>query len=526
MTTVDISPKAGPRQWFGLAVLCLPTMLAAVDINVMFLALPQVTADLGANSIEQLWITDIYGFMVSGFLITMGMLGDLIGRRRLLLLGATAFIVASLLAAYSTSTTMLLGSRALLGIAGAAVTPSVLALIRTMFRDPRQMVAAMGMWGTSLMAGIVLGPVVGGLLLGAFGWGSIFLMGVPIMAMLLLAGPFLVPESRNPSAGRLDAISVVLSLATILPIIYGLKEAARTGWDVPPIAAIVAGLVLMLVFVQRQRKLSSPLLDLSLFNSRALATAALLALCAPLFSGGTTLMATLFLQMVQGLMPFRVALWMLAPAIAMIVVGNLAAATARKVRPAYVLAAGAVLAAIGMLVITQVTNSPTGLATLLTGLTIAFVGGGAVGILSATLIMSSAPPEKAGSAGSLSGTLGELGTALGVAILGLIGTVVYRAEVTVPAGVPAGAAGAARESIASAVPAARQVSGQAGADLLTSVRDAFTSGLNVVALIAAVLFLGLAILAIVGLRHVRAVSASPAASALPTQEPGTVPAVD
>jgi len=345
LTTVDVPPKARGREWAGLAVLCLPTMLAAVDINVMFLALPQVSADLGADSTQQLWITDIYGFMISGFLITMGTLGDRIGRRRVLLFGAAAFIAASLLAAYSASTAMLIGSRALLGIAGAAVTPSVLALIRTMFKDPKQMATAMGVWGTSLMAGIVLGPVVGGLLLGTFWWGSIFLMSIPIMALLLLAGPVLVPESRNPQAGRLDVASVVLSLAAILPTIYGLKEAARTGWDMPPVAAIAAGVVFIVVFVRRQRKLTNPLLDLSLFSDRALATAALLALLAPLFSGGVTLMATLFLQMVEGLTPLRVALWMLVPSVAMIVVGNMAAASARKVRPAYVLAAAAAVAA-------------------------------------------------------------------------------------------------------------------------------------------------------------------------------------
>jgi MFS transporter, DHA2 family, multidrug resistance protein len=499
MTNVEAPAKAGRREWLALAVLCLPTLLAAVDINVMFLALPRVSEDLGASSTEQLWITDIYGFLISGFLITMGTLGDRIGRRLVLLIGGAAFIVASSLAAYSTSTEMLIASRAVLGIAGAAVTPSVLALIRTMFRDPKQMGAAMGLWGTSLLTGIVLGPVVGGLLLGAFWWGSIFLMAVPIMALLLIAGPLLLPESRNPDAGRLDVLSVVLSLAAILPVIYGLKDASRNGWDVLPIAIILVGLLSGVLFVYRQGRISNPLLDLTLFHSRALSVAVVLALCAPMFSGGASLMSTLYFQMVQGLTPFRVALWLLVPSLAMIVVGNAAAGASRKIPPAFVLAAGGVLASVGMLLVWQVGS---GIGMLLAGLTMSFAGGGAVGILSATLIMSSAPPEKAGSAGALSGTLGEFGTALGVAVLGVVGTSVYRSEIVVPGSVPAEAADAARDSIAGAVPAAAQLGGPLGAQLLESARAAFTVGLNVVALVAAVLFGVLAVLAVLGLRHV------------------------
>lgn len=519
--------RAGWREWVGLAVLCLPTMLAAVDLNVMFLALPHVAADLGATGVQQLWVVDVYGFMITASLVTMGALGDRVGRRKVLLAGAAAFLAASVMAAFATSTAMLIGARALLGVAGAAITPSVLALIRTMFADPRQLGAAMGAWGTSLMAGIVLGPVVGGLLLGAFWWGSIFLMAVPVMALLLLAGPLLVPESGNPDGGRLDLLSVLLSLGAILPLVYGLKEGVRAGWEAPPLVAVVAGAAFAVVFVRRQARLASPLLDLGMFRNRALSVAALLGLCSPLVSGGTTLMASLFMQVVEGLTPFRVALWMLAPSLGMVVVGNLAVAAARRVRPASVLAAGALVAAAGMLVLTRLTTG-SGLTTLLAGLTIAFVGGGAVGILSATLIMTSAPPEKAGSAGSLSAMLGEFGTALGVAVLGVIGTAAYRGEVTVPAGVPAGAASAARESIAGAMSAVQQLPpGQAAAALLDSARDAFTSGLNLVAVVAAAAFAGLAVLAFVGLRHVPATGAMPMPGGPPAREPdGAAAAVD
>lgn len=483
----------GMRKWIGLAVLCLPTMLAAVDVNVMFLALPQVSRDLGAGGTEQLWIADIYGFMISGFLVTMGTLGDRIGRRRLLLIGATGFIVASLLAAYSTSTGMLIASRALIGVAGATIMPSVLALIRTMFPDPKQMNAAIGVWGTAIMAGIVLGPVVGGLLLGAFWWGAIFLMAVPIMALLLITGPILVPESRNAGAGRIDLLSVALSLAAILPFTYGLKEIARHGMTFLPLAALLGGIAFLLIFLQRQRELANPLLDLGLFRIRVLSAALIQALMIAFVMGGIGLMATLFLQMVKGLSPFEVGLWMLGPSLAMVVMGNLAPAIARKVRPAYVLGAGSLVAAGGMIVLTQVGPSAA-IGTVLIGLLIVYVGGGSVGPMTPFLVMSSAPPQKAGSVGSLASAVGEFGVALGVAVLGLVGTAVYRAELVVPPGTPSSSAAAARESIAGA--------SQAG--LLEPARAAFTSGLHAVAVVAAFVFIGLAVLAYVGLRHIPA----------------------
>ncbi|WP_203909165.1 MFS transporter [Rhizocola hellebori] len=507
MTTIDVAAKAGRREWLALAVLCLPTMVAAVDINVMFLALPKVSEDMRANSTEQLWITDIYGFLISGLLITMGTLGDRVGRRRVLLAGGAAFVIASLLAAYSTSTEMLIVSRAMLGLAGAAVTPSVLAIIRTMFRDPKQMGVAMGVWGTTLMGGIVLGPVVGGLLLGAFWWGSIFLMAVPVMGLLLVLGPLLLPESRNLTAGRLDVLSVPLSLVAILPVIYGLKEVGRAGWGAVPVVAVLVGLASAVLFVVRQRRITNPLLDLTLFSNRALAVAVVLALLAPMFSGGVTLMSTLYLQMVEGLTPARVAVWMLLPSIAMIVFGNFAAGVSQKVKPAIVLGIAGVFAAVGMFIVSQVDTG--GLGMLMTGLTIALAGGGALGILSATLIMSSVPPEKAGSAGSLSGTLGEFGTALGVAVLGVVGTSIYRSQIQVPAGVPDTAAGAAQESIAGAVPVAAQISGPVAEQLMSSARQAFTHGLNVVAMVAVALFTILAVLALVGLRQVPTTNGMP-----------------
>jgi MFS transporter, DHA2 family, multidrug resistance protein len=200
MTTQTIATPAlaaGRREWVGLAVLALPTLLLSLDMSVLYLALPYLSADLGASATQQLWIMDIYGFMIAGFLVTMGTLGDRIGRRRLLMTGGVAFAVASVFAAYSTSPEMLIVTRALLGIAGATLMPSTLALISTMFRDQHQRGVAIAVWMTCFMGGMTVGPLVGGLLLQSFWWGSAFLLGVPVMAVLLVAAPALLPEYRD-----------------------------------------------------------------------------------------------------------------------------------------------------------------------------------------------------------------------------------------------------------------------------------------------------------------------------------------
>ncbi len=250
-------------------MLALPTLLLALDMSVLFLALPHLTANLHADSTQQLWIMDIYGFMIAGFLVTMGTLGDRIGRRRLLMIGGAAFAAASLLAAFAPTAELLIGARALLGIAGATLMPSTLALISNMFRDARQRGMAIAVWMSCFMVGSSIGPVVGGVLLEMFWWGSVFLLGVPVMVLLLVTTPILLPEFRAADAGKLDLVSVALSLLAILPGVYGLKEIAKDGWAVPPVAAIVVGVAFGTAFVRRQRHLSTPLLDLTLFRNRS-----------------------------------------------------------------------------------------------------------------------------------------------------------------------------------------------------------------------------------------------------------------
>ncbi|GGK91269.1 MFS transporter [Sphaerisporangium melleum] len=510
--------QAGRREWAGLAVLALPTLLTSLDISVLYLAVPHLSESLHADSTQQLWILDIYSFMLAGFLVTMGTLGDRIGRRRLLLIGASVFSVASVLAAYSVSPQMLIASRALLGIAGATLMPSTMALIRNIFKDPKQMGTAIGIWFACFMGGMTVGPLVGGALLEHFWWGSAFLLGVPVMVLLLIVGPRLLPEYRDPNAGRLDLASVALSLAAILPAIYGLKELARNGVQPLPVAALVIGIAIGVVFVSRQRRLASPLLDLRLFANRNFSAAMGVMLMAGIVMAGTTLLSSLYLQTVQGLGPLNSGMWLLPQNIAMVVGSMAAPALARKIRPAYVIAAGLVIAGAGLVVHSQV-PAAGGLPWLVTGLVLAAFGIAFPMSLTMNLIMGSVPPEKAGSAASISQTSGEFGVAMGVAALGSLATFVYRTQLGdhLPAGLPAGAAQTASQSITAALSAAQQLPGRLAGGLTEVARTAFTSGLNVVAAVGAAIFIGLAILSVTILR--RTDQPAPAPDAAPDAAP-------
>lgn len=496
--------RAGPREWIGLAALALPTLLVSVDMTVVYLALPQLGADLQPSSSQLLWITDIYGFIVAGFLITMGTLGDRIGRRKLLMLGGVAFGISSALAAYSVSAEMLIATRALMGIAGATLMPSVLALVSNLFRDPRERAFAIAVWMTIYSVGMAIGPLLGGVVLELFWWGSVFLLNVPVMLLLLVTAPLLLPEYRDTTAGRLDLFSVVLSLGAILPIIYGIKRFAESGVEFSSILAIVAGLIVGVAFAHRQRTLDNSLLDMSLFRNSAFSSAVAILLLVLMVFGGIYLFFAQYLQLVEGLSPLRAGLWML-PSVVGIVIGNMAAPIiARRVRPAYVCGIGLIAAAMGSLLFTQV-DSVSGLTMLTVGSVIALFGLSPTMVLGIDLIVGTVPPEKAGSAASVSETSGELGFALGVATLGTVGTAIYRGQLadSMPSDASPTVAEAARDSLAGATAEAERLPFALGAELLDAAKEAFTSGLNVVGAVSGVASAGLAVLAMVLLRHVR-----------------------
>lgn len=512
--SIDEAPhattRATTREWLGLAVLMFPVLLIAMDVTVLHFALPWLSAELHPSGTQLLWIVDIYTFCLAGFLLVMGTLGDRIGRRRLLLIGAVAFGGASVLAAYSTSAEMLIAARALLGVAGATLMPSTLALIRTMFGDPAQRRMAIALWTGGFVVGSAIGPLVGGGLLEYFWWGSVFLINVPVMVLLLLTAPVLLPEYRDPAQGRLDLPSALLALATILLIIYGIKELARDGLVLGPGLAVLLGALIGIRFVLRQLRLADPLVEVRLFRSPAVSVS-LFALLLGMFAlPGIMLFASQYLQLVREMSPFVAGLWTL-PMVGLSAVGAITGAIlSQRIRPGFVVASFLIVAAVGLGVIMWITpDMHLGLVVL--GLGLVGAGMGGIAALATDLVVTSAPPQRAGAASSMSESASELGGALGVAILGAVGMAVYQRDLTetAPTELPAAALDAARETLPGAVSVATEVPGELAVPLLDAAFSAFTDGIQLAAAIACALLVVGAGLTARLLRHIPAGTSPP-----------------
>jgi len=523
MTTQQTSPpgqaRAGRKEWTGLAVLLLPLLLVSMDVSVLYFAVPFIARDLEPSSTQQLWIFDVYGFVLAGLLITMGSLGDRIGRRRLLLIGAAAFSLASLGAAYSHTAEQLIAARAVQGIAGATLMPSTLALIRNMFHDARQRSTAIAIWTGGTMSGIALGPVLSGVLLNHFWWGSVFLINVPFMVLLLALAPALVPEFRAPQAGRFDLVSSALSLGAVLPVIYGIKEIAADGVDLARCLWIAAGLAVGAAFIARQARSPAPMIDLRLFRSRGFTGSVAMNLVAMFAIVGFAIFTTQYLQSVLGMSPLTAALWSLVP-----MAGTTAAAMAtrglvQRFDRAYVAAGGFGISGAGFAALTQLhPHSP--IAFLLIAATI--YAGGIVGVMTVgnELIMGAVPPDRAGAAAAVVETATEFGAALGIAVLGSVGVAAYRSSLAVlaPAGTPPAALAVARDTLGGAVTVAGQLPGRTGAGLLDAARTAFTHGLNSAALGAAIVMILAAVASAVFFRGVTVESPPVAAGERPAAD--------
>ncbi|MEV0590009.1 MFS transporter [Nonomuraea cavernae] len=483
----------GRREWIGLAVLTLPALLASLELTVTNLALPAIGRDLGASGTQLLWIVDIYAFLLAGSLITMGVLGDRIGRRRLLLIGAAAYGTASVLAACAPDAGSLIAARALMGVAGSTLMPSTLSLATALFPEPRRRAVAIGVIVASVSGGTAIGPLVGGWLLAHFWWGSAFLLAVPFMAVLLVMAPLLLPEVRDPGAGRLDLVSALLSLGAVLPFVYGLKQIAADGPDVTSSAAVAAGVVLGFAFARRQRGLAVPFVDLRLFADRTFGVAAATLALGIFVLWGSNYAIAQYLQLVHGLAPLEAGLWT-APSAAGVIAGSLLAPRlARTIRPPVVIGTGLAISAAGYLVLTQT----GGLAVLVTGAVVVSAGLGPMMALATDLVVGSAPPDRAGAAAAISSTAPQLGGALGIALLGSVITAVYRDEVS--SSVPP----AARDNLTAAVAVADGLPERLAAELLGVARAAFVQGFHLAAAISAVLMAGIALLVVTLLRSRR-----------------------
>ncbi|MGW9041958.1 MFS transporter [Streptomyces lydicus] len=497
-------PSAGRREWIALAVLLLPCLLVSMDVSVLYFAVPFLTAQLEPSSVQQLWILDVYGFVLAGLLITMGALGDRVGRRKLLLSGALLFGLASGLAAYSGSAEMLIAARALLGVGGATLMPSTLALIRNLFHDAKQRGKAVAIWSAAMMGGIAIGPVLSGALLEHFWWGSVFLINAPAMVLLLVCGPLLLPEFKNPAAGRFDLPGSLLSLLAMLPLVYGIKEIARDGVSALPVVALAAGLLAAAAFVHRQRTARHPMLDLELFRHRGFSVSVLMNLLAMFAVVGCAVFFTQYLQTVRGMSPLEAALWNLLPTLAVGGMTAVATSLAQRMDRAYVIALGFTIAAGGFVWLSWL-EPGSALWYVLVASSVYASGLVMVMSLGNELAIGVAPPERAGSASALLESGTELGGALGMAILGSIGSAVYRGHMddALPAGLPSGAADAARETLAGAAAVAGELPGRAGEALLATARTAFTDGLQTAVLVAAGVMALAAALTIALLRGLR-----------------------
>ncbi|MFI8088661.1 MFS transporter [Streptomyces sp. NPDC086080] len=494
MTTTP--PRAGRREWTALAVLMLPLLLVSMDVSVLYFAIPDISADLEPSGTQLLWIFDIYAFAVAGLLMTMGSVGDRVGRRRLLLIGAAAFGAASLVAAYARSPEALIGARAVLGIGGATLMPSTLALVRTLFTDAAQRAAAIAVWSGVLTAGVALGSVLSGLLVEFFWWGSVFLVNLPAMVLLLTLGPLLLPESRDPEPGRFDWPSVPLSMAAVLPVVYGLKEIPSEGWNVRYVVSVTVGLLFAALFVHRQRTTGSPMISPALFRARGFSPAVGLNLVTMFGMMGSAFFTTQYIQSVLGKSALEAALWALLPSVPIGFAAPFAARLVREgVHRAHVVTAGFIAAACGWALLWFADTDALILVLIACGV----LASGVTMVMSQImdLALGAAPVERAGSASSLMETGAEFGGALGMAVLGSIGTAVYRGEM------PGSAPAAAHETLGGALAVAGQLPGRTGAALATAAREAFTHGMRGAAVAGALVFAGAAVLAWVTLRRVR-----------------------
>lgn len=496
---------ASASRWTVLVVLCVSLLLVAVDATVLHVAVPAVTEDLRPGAIQLLWIVDVYPLVCASLLILFGTLGDRVGRRRVLLLGYALFGVASALAALAPTPEILIAARALLGAGGAMIMPATLSILRQVFPDRRERALAIGVWSAVAAVGAAVGPLLGGLLLEHFWWGSVFLINIPLMAVSLPVGRWLLPESTGDHGGPWDVLGALMAAFGLFGLVYGVKrvggaEALSLGTVVP--AAL--GAALLVVFVRRQRRRDHPLVDLTMFARPAFGTSVGCIVLAMLALVGLELIAAQYLQLVLGLTPLETGLRLLPLTLAAMAAGLAGSRVLQRFGPRAMVSAGFVLTAMAVLSLTVMGREDRPYA-LVAGFVLLGFG------LETTLfgayesMLSEAPAESAGGAAAIGETSYQLGAGMGIALLGSVMNAAYAPGVDAVPGVPSAAGRAASHSLGEAYEVAERLDGPAGTALRAAARDAFVHGLHVTLAVSAGL---LALGAVAALRLPRGLDAA------------------
>ena len=484
----DAAPSGAGRyrKWLGLCVLMLPVLLVTVDNTILGFALPPISSALHPSASQQLWMIDAYSLVLAGLLITMGGIGDRVGHRALLLVGATGFALVSALTALSESAAQLIAGRAFMGIFGAMLMPSTLALIRTLFQDREQRRVAVAVWATTLTVGSALGPLIGGVLLEFFNWPSIFLIAVPVLIPLLVFGPWLLPESQKAAAARIDFYSVLLSVLAMAGVVYGIKHVAASGLDRMAALGFIVGALAGVGFVRRQLRLPTPLMDLKLFTNGSFTGSIFVNLLSLALLVGFVFFTTQALQIMLGLSPLRASLALVPGQVMAIVIGMAVVPVAQRVAAHRLVP---ILLAFTAAAFLLVASFGSGLLTLVVAFALLNIGVGAIATVSNDLVLSAVPPEKASAASAISETAYEVGVVLGTTVLGGLVTAFYRGALRLPESLSDSQAWLAGETLAGAYGVATGIGEPDGARLISAASEAFGHGITVVSWLTGMLVL-------------------------------------
>lgn len=473
------------KTWLALLLLCLPTAVLALDMSVLYLALPHIASSFNTSSVQELWILDVYPLMIAGFLVPMGGMCDKWGNRRILLIGATAFVILSLVASIASSALILIATRATLGIAGATLMPATLGLIRELFQDPHKRRLAISIWTSAFMGGFALGPIIGGILLEYFHWGAIFLMAIPVMLPLLLAGPIVFDKKSTPeNQKKYDWFSSIMFLTSVIPLVHGLKTLISDTNKFVAVIFLLWGIFAGSVFVLRQLKSSNPLIDFKLILSNsAMATALMILLLGPAIVGGLTLFVPQYLQLSYGYSAVQAGVSVAPASLALIVGALISPKLSEKLKSCgIVIGMGFLVMQIGL--ITVISGVHLGPTWVLVGLALVYFGCGPFDALATDIVISSAPENKSASAGAAVETATDLGIGIGIAIFGTLGTIVYQrilSDRLINSNIESNIVERVTSSFSVVMTEAYSLGSEEGRFLQEQASEAFASGLEAVA---------------------------------------------